>query len=872
MIEYESKNKRFSLNLEKVKISIGTKSKIMNLSICQDRSSLIISTEKNSCMVFSFQDILFFPTVLKPPKEYPKLESKINDFINQAKKRNENPNQLLPKLILEMNPSKEEELSMAISLQKRVNLVQIVQNKSKEVNHGENSECKFIQWEDEFLICAFENRVIKVIKNCSYLKSFTNEDVITAMHIVHWQGFNLLVFGSNKKVKILYFYSLLDNEFQAFVITKLEGKIDIIESKDKYILFCSKENKIIYCYHFMNNHWKPKILFEINLFSFLELDPEQEIINVKLISNDGIIVSFRNKICLFYIKDNKYGINTIIKESQENISFSSLIYYRNNYHLIYSLQETIKIIQINKIQNDSSNSIYPIPSDIETRKKIIDTCINTLLNRKSDLTIKRLDSNSIQIQTEFALIKLEFNLNNLSLNFSLIKCLYNKDFLKKDIEEGIEKLNLNESEKISDYSNYNEYVTEKLIFLNKVITSDISESLTEESEIDKLKKEQFLQYYKTFKEWKEIAKKKIPIKNLFNEDDEFDLDNKIMTLSIKELLPDKKFNFDNLNIDNAFDFANSNHCLSNNTNKENENKEDLGIKEKAISDKAVIYKLNKESFKIYLDKINEKKKIQSKNIQILTDILAQIKYYFQEIVEQNSLNLIKLYRESILDILLSLESGLDFVFLFIIIIPISELIRKDLNKRTDNNYRRNSFKKYSSKISWSSDNDENEAINENEDKEDFFLNYESDENKIIQNTNSDIIQDINNNVNIVLDKNNFIDNNNTDKKRFYLSKRNIIENNAHFVRSNKKNLTNRLYKNKNNLSFYSNKYEKSLIETLTSNFCNTIIEYVGFFSEELKLLNVDSPDERLIEFFILANKFYESQDVYSEIYEITKVL
>ncbi len=91
-------------------------------------------------------------------------------------------------------------------------------------------------------------------------------------------------------------------------------------------------------------------------------------------------------------------------------------------------------------------------------------------------------------------------------------------------------------------------------------------------------------------------------------------------------------------------------------------------------------------------------------------------------------------------------------------------------------------------------------------------------------------------------------------------------------RDEKKNLTSKFYKNKNNLSFSSNKHDKNLIESLTSSFCNSIIDYAIFFSEELKLLNADSPDERLIDFFNFAITFYENKDIYTSfsIYEIIK--
>ena len=743
MIDYEQKNKRFSLK-ELKEIPTENKKKILNSSICQDSSTLIISTERNSCMIFEFQDILNFPKTLTKSKKYGIIGKKVDDFIYPEKKQNKK-DILISQLIFEIKPTMEEGLLMAIGLGKRVNIVHISSGKSFEVEHDENSVCKFIQWENDLLICAFENRVIKIIKNYYFpFKSFKDEDKITSMKIVHWQQSDLLVIGNNKKVKILDFLKISDNEFKSFVISKLEGNIDIIETKNQYILFCSKENKIIYCFHFLNNDTKPKMLFEINLFNFNDLT-EQEIINVKLISNEGIIVILKNDIYLFYIKDNKYVLNSTYKNSLDNnIFFSYLIYDRKKYYLIYALQDKLKISEIEIIQNNSSNIMLSTPYDLELHKNMIYTCINTLLNRKNEFAIKKLDDNSLQIETEFAWLKLEFNLDNLSLNFSVLEC--HDVVLKKKLEEEIEKIKLNEEEKINDY---NEYVTEKIIFLIKIINSDISESYISEgeSEIDKLKTEQFLYYYETFRKWKEIAKAKIPIKNLFNDDEyEFDLDNKVMKESIKNLVPKWNFNFNELNIDNAFNFANSNFYSSFYDIKIDKRKKNKDSYEEINNDKAVIYKLNKESIKIYLDSIADRKKFDNENIVILVDILAQIKYYFQEISSQNSINLIKIYRESILEILIKLESTLNFVFLFICIVPIAELIFNEISKRSNvslnlknlslkdlldnknrgnsenNNYDKKNLKKNYSKNSFSFDNDDlNDAISENEDKDDLFL-------------------------------------------------------------------------------------------------------------------------------------------------------
>jgi hypothetical protein len=160
-----------------------------------------------------------------------------------------------------------------------------------------------------------------------------------------------------------------------------------------------------------------------------------------------------------------------------------------------------------------------------------------------------------------------------------------------------------------------------------------------------------------------------------------------------------------------------------------------------------------------------------------------------------------------------------------------------------------------------------DIISENEDKDSLFLDFEADDSYTGKNKDN-FEQQLNKYNNI----NNYSKENNKNKKdadikSFSFSKKNSKDG-IDFIRPKKKNLTNRLYKN--NLSFSSNKLEKNLIEILTSSFCNSIIDYVIFFSEELKLLNEEKPDERLIDFFNLGIKFYETQDIYNEICEIRK--
>ena len=278
MIEYENKNKKFFLNLNLKEVSTESNGRILNFSVCQDKLSILLSTERHSCRQFSFEEILLFPDVLVKKQSQDKLKTLVNNFIQRVTNKSNINKELLISMIFEMNPTKGEEDDLAISLGNNVISVQLSKNKSYEVNHEENSKCIFIQWENELIICAFENKVIKIIRNYSHiLKTFVADSIITALKIIHYQDFNLLVVGFNNEVKIFHFNSVLDNEFQFYTISKLEGNIDIIEYKNNHILFCSKENKIIYCYYFMNNNWKPEFSFEINNYNFQGLESESAV-------------------------------------------------------------------------------------------------------------------------------------------------------------------------------------------------------------------------------------------------------------------------------------------------------------------------------------------------------------------------------------------------------------------------------------------------------------------------------------------------------------------------------------------------------------------------------------------------------------------
>ena len=63
--------------------------------------------------------------------------------------------------------------------------------------------------------------------------------------------------------------------------------------------------------------------------------------------------------------------------------------------MIYCLREKIKIIEIIDIKNSSYSKDV-----VEIHKKIIDTCINTLLNRKNEFTIKKIDEYILFIEID----------------------------------------------------------------------------------------------------------------------------------------------------------------------------------------------------------------------------------------------------------------------------------------------------------------------------------------------------------------------------------------------------------------------------------------------------------------------------------------
>ena len=928
MIEYESK-KKFSINY-KESYEMKAKSRILNIAICHGHSHLIISTESDLFTIYPFQD--FFGTIKKLPKsKYEKVKIEIDNMLREIKRKNKSKN-LASELIFEFNPLSDEGMTMALGINNTITKVFFFKNLFYEIMHEEKSNCKFIQWENDFLICAFENKTINIIKNLYVFKTIKDDDYMTSMKIIHFQDFKLLVAGYNKKVKITNFNTILNYDIgiQSYLIQKLEGKIDAIEFGNQYILFCSKKSKLIYCYHFINNSIKPSLFHIIKNFT-----NEQEIRNVKLVLNEGIIVSCKNNIYIYFIQDNKVERSSVIS-SYEDIVFCSVINYRRDYYLLYALNKKIKLYEIKF--NEQERNLDSFDNDPEKNKELISTYINTLSNRKNDFIIKKIEDYVIQVEFEEDIIlKIEFFVEDLSYKFTILQ--YSEFHLKTLLEKEIEKMNNREN-----YSDNLESIKEKLIILSRIIKSfDNYDSRSEEmAEINKLKKEQFLDFYKILKTWQTIMKNKEPINNLFIEEDA-EFDNKIMTAPLRKLV-NWDFSFEKLSIDKAFDFINDNFndyssstlflnqkdsgklanplygrikpkklssarkkslCMSESNHskknynlcgktiqeedpKKDESDDNSKVDSKNISVDNIIVeeqneikkpsignKLTKETFISYIDTINVKEYDYSK-APVLYELLGQISNFLQEIIEQKSSSLIKLNRDCILDIFDILESNSEFEFLFICILPISSIIWNELNRDFIKkvpivNKSRLTSRDYVQETRINSEN----YIKPKQNISGFLSNSESNDGNENQNSFDDFILSAEETKNEDFKIYNYINEYKIENKLTYRSSTNL--NNDNFFSYKKKisriseDLTKSQKKmskfNRSNISFLSisNKNDKNLIEILGANFCNIIIDYAIFFSEELNLLNNDLAGKNVINFFILVNKYYETPEIKDKI-------
>ena len=173
-IDYDiQKNRKFGFDKGTEIRMEKTEGSITNLSIFPEFSLILVSTEATLYKLFEYRDFT--------SKKGLKYECKSQFDSGKIDKRK---NSFLSESIFEINPFNDERITMAIGIREKI--IVIVFSKrpcSFDVNHKEQCKCNFIQWENEFLICAFENKIIKIIKNSDVLNTFIENDYITSMKI-----------------------------------------------------------------------------------------------------------------------------------------------------------------------------------------------------------------------------------------------------------------------------------------------------------------------------------------------------------------------------------------------------------------------------------------------------------------------------------------------------------------------------------------------------------------------------------------------------------------------------------------------------------------------------------------------------------------
>ena len=63
--------------------------------------------------------------------------------------------------------------------------------------------------------------------------------------------------------------------------------------------------------------------------------------------------------------------------------------------------------------------LFVLKAKIEDNKELINTTINTILNRKNEFKIERIDDNAIQVEIEDVIIETKFDSINLSASVSV---------------------------------------------------------------------------------------------------------------------------------------------------------------------------------------------------------------------------------------------------------------------------------------------------------------------------------------------------------------------------------------------------------------------------------------------------------------------
>ena len=410
------------------------------------------------------------------------------------------------------------------------------------------------------------------------------------------------------------------------------------------------------------------------------------------------------------------------------------------------------------INNIPSDQIIKMAIKKQKKEKIL-TIFNTIKNRNINNETKR-DIYLYHLNIKFTIIEIESSDQALKPKISVIEC-HDPDLcviLLNEIENFKNKnFDFDDDENILIIFIYN---------LNDIIAeflTDQDECNDENNEIINITQKE-IDAFKIFYDWEKTIEEKIPINHLFNEQNE----NKFVNLVLNNLrdVVNWDFNFEQ-NINIYFNYINRSwngytsidlffnndrkkiinynniSILSDDIKFKNNSDSNLSTKDKNILDGNKKIKFsnfinnncdlndnkdnsNSESKKVsnsrqeyfykYVSKIKENKD-QKENNLLLIDILKQINFYMKQLINEKIKVLKELFKSNILNILIFLDQQLKFEFLFICLIPLSNIIFPELIKEKDNNNKKlneeqniqnNSFSEKSN-----SDNFENEIVGEN---------------------------------------------------------------------------------------------------------------------------------------------------------------
>ena len=761
-----------------------------------------------------------------------------------------------------------------------------------------NYKCLFIQWNNKInnsFLTASNDKKIYVYVNNQKIHTINDDDFIKSMRFLLIEKYEcyILITGYDKKVKIWDFNRRIFPEKYSQIIS-LKDEIDIIDKSidGLYIIFGSKKSKTVYIYQFIFCNGEYRYDY------FLHIDPINnvgEMINANFINNAGFVITYQFSFFYYYISNNKDdNIKEYSNEKNENnkaildvkyvtdkkINFASIMLRKltSQNFLIYSGENFLETQEI-IVKNISSNHINKLA--IKKHSEKILTIVNTIKNRKIAIEPK-IENCLYHLKIKNNIIEIKFNDLTLKPKISVIE--YH--------DSNLYEILLNEIE-IFKNKNYdlddNENILINFLYkLNDIIVdyqTDQEESTDENSEIFNITQKE-INAFKIFRDWEKTSEKKIPINHLFNEK----LENQFINLvssNIRDVV-NWNFNFEQ-DINVYFNFINRNsneytsiqlfpctnndrkqsinsnnkYMLSdnikfkdnsnlnleikneNNENKkkqsscncdlndENDNKDSSSSKSKSVS------KNRQELFYKYVSQIKEKKD-QKENISFLKDILKQINFYLMQLINEKTKVLKELFRDNILNTILILEQQSKFEFLFICLIPLSNIIFQEIIKEKNKN---------------------NNKINE----EQIFQDDSSSEKSISDHLEYEIVEE----------------NNKIERS---ISKRNSIHTQNNKI-LDEEVLTNQMPSHKrvkssniffeNNKSSFSSQAEKvdskKLIKFLGNKFVKTIVNFISFFSEELYLVSNNAENKDVLKFLYLINQYYENQEIKEEINKINNM-